>query len=390
MSKTYSKILDFAGKPVFGGLTAGLGAIVGLIGGLYPDQIKSAFPFGLGTDFVWQSLVFWISLFLFGWFFKLNVEAQNRAQNQAISRLHAQSQSQIEALDALSGNATLLNELVRTMPPKDFLREAETYVRLAYRAATDGLAGDSSDEQIVTGIHSCLAALLTLTWRFENSPKDATYSINYMGFEKMSSASEAANRRSEIRFIEPFRDLSTLDGVLVLEAGTWFELTPEGVIRPSTVDQLPALTLPILAENVRTYRGRSMVLPGAPEAFCNPETAELIVNTRELGAIVQQRTGIDHNVATDISEFFDGTNGRRVGSFLSLALALPGSDGRLTAPVGVVNINCSREGLLNGERVNLFVPVIAPLRFLLAELLLRTRQPPDKSVGTVIDGAGVS
>lgn len=63
-------------------------------------------------------------------------------------------------------------------------------------------------------------------------------------------------------------------------------------------------------------------------------------------------------------------------------------DGRLTAPVGVVNINCSREGLLNGERVNLFVPVIAPLRFLLAELLIRWRRPSGIASGVVTAGAG--
>lgn len=340
-----------ARQPWFSALTASLGAIVGLFGSIFSTEIKSAFPFAVGANFIWQAAVFYLFLALFAYCFRLQMQGQSAS---------------------LSESSDKLERLIRTLPPDGFLRK---YEQLVVRAGGEVVrAGDPAvkDDGVREAAQVVLSALVLLAKMFDGNPKSGRYAINLMLFESAPVAADQLPGWSKgISMWERGRSLDNLAGLLVLDKGLALVLSGDDSEELALDEHVRPLKLPVLrAEFFTDKQGRLNVLPGAPYAFCFPNETELCTETKSFVESWRLMSGLRPEIADEMAEYFNSSDGKLVRSFVALpVLEPPDSVGAQPNVVGVVNIHSDQTGILQEGGKDLFFPLATTFTLMLGALV---------------------
>lgn len=357
-------------RPWFSGATAIAGAIAGLLGALYADQIKEAFPFFWGAGHIqFHAVAFWGLVILFGWMFGANFWAQSNATDRQLSSLKASTHELKAGVSAVHETSRSLIDLVRTLPPHDFLENFAAYLYRCYPAAVRALGEGAGQEEITEGIVSVLSSLVYTTKFFDAGGSDTEYSANVMIYRDFRGLDAAKIREYEQGALFTERQgtgATAWSGVLELAPElAVFLRRDEAVADP---ERLPPIILEIPRNEFRMDRGRKAVLPGAPDAFCD-RAYVFFHDAREMGNECRTQRALRQSVGDQIERYFTEGVGQTIRSFVSIPLEQPSEPGEVTDPLGVVNIHSSRPQMLRGRGVQFFVPLTAPHRLLIAGLL---------------------
>jgi hypothetical protein len=322
-----------------------------LFGSIFSNEIKNAFPFALGDYFVWQAAVFYFSLGMFAFVFREQMQGQGAV---------------------LQESAKSLEELIRTLPPEDFLKKFEDYVVVAggevVRAGDPSVDANGARDaaQVV------LMTLLFLAKMFDGDQKSGRYVINLMLFKQRPKGDENLELFfADLNLWEKGRSFNDLQGMLVLDPDFALALS-EGSSEGVSVDvNIVPLRLPILKpEFYLDKSGRTNVLPGAPEVFCFPVEPVLYKDTRNLARDWRSNSGLRPEIADEIEAYFKTEEGNLVRSFVSLpVLEPPESMGKYAKIVGVVNIHSNKPDILGQRAKELFFPVATTFTLMLGAIV---------------------
>jgi hypothetical protein len=342
-------------KPWFSGATAIVGTLAGFLAAIYADQIRSAFPFFLGLGPIeWHAAITWAALALFGLMFGLNSWALTAATDHQLKELRS--------------NTVRLQELIRTLPPEEFLSDFQKYLSICFPIATKGSGVTASQAEVREGIVSILSSLAYMVNLFERSSQKCEYSANIMIFRSFSGLDAVQIKDFEQRAKFTERQGAGGDswsGVLELIPSLAVFLK-DGVARPDS-KRLPRFVLEIPLTEYRVSGGKSAVLPGAPEAFCEGSYT-FIPDTFNMGAECRKKRALRHSVADSMDSYFRDGEGKDIRSFISIPIFAPGATAT-QEPIAVVNIHNDLETMFQRSAFELFVPFTAPHTLLLSHLL---------------------
>jgi len=311
--------------------------VAGVIAGLYPEEVKSSFPFRLASPTPGAS-IFWCTSLAAALLFFFRENAVDRKRSEAANQLES---------------------IIRTMPPDNFLELFRVVYNDCLRVSTDPSSNAAKRIRIV------LQGVITLVRRFERSPHRVRYAANVMPFVKPTELDSPAmaRLRNILWFHEPGADLAKLAGVLVTqrELSTALEVAPD-----DTDSRLATFALPVVTGPLRTAQGLWRALPGAPLAFMRHAAGEAGVDGYQDTLTLAQQTKFDLRPATltEIGQYFASDAGRDVQSFLSFALSQPAEQA-----VGVLNIHQNVTGLLSGQRGTQFYELMGPFIAIFVTLL---------------------
>lgn len=360
---------EIAEHPWFAGATAALGGLAGMLGSVFSQEIKFAFPFYLpttaeeilGSQFIWQACVFWVALYIFGWCFKTSIAAQ--------------SDSSKKALNELKTNAEKLELLIKTLPDEGFLWDFVSFYELVNKQVNLALKTEADSDTIEIAVAMCLNALGQLARLFDGKASKV-YRIHLMLFKEVpTDSNQAAELLGRVKFAESNSDYKKWRGVLDSYPDLALTIENDG---SSTQDRLAkAFTLPIPLPEYRTDGGRSTVLPGPAEAFCYPaeEAGYILPDTSRIGEWFKNESGFRPELADQVKNYFLMDPGKRIRSILSLPFG-ENSNGTVEAdgePLGVLNIHSDSIDIIDGRGAKLFVPLTAPFRIMLAMVVKKSR-----------------
>jgi hypothetical protein len=331
-----------------------LGLFAGLLGSLYADDIKAAFPFVIGNGPVSRpAALFWIAALATTLMFFFGQRAAEAERKESETRLDLRSAE--------------LSRLIRTLPPSDFL---STFRKIfwdcgnALVETVNSAPEELTREAIEGAIRIVLFGVATLAQKFDAAAPDVVYAANIMLFRPAInlSGNDGEKVRANLRFLPTETDLRALRGVLILER-TLSTTTASGS-PPGADDSLTPLALPVPTEIRDQQTGRWKALPGAPMAF-STGGLEAYVDTLTLGAWCRREGDFPESIAAGIDEYFRSNRAQSVRSFISIAIKPLRGDA-----IGVLNIHRNQPGLLEEkEPVQQFAPLVSPFVFVLIRLL---------------------
>lgn len=339
------RLLRKARSPAYAAVVTFLSLFAGLLGALYPDEVKSAFPFYWGRGpIAWHAAAFWAcalgATFLFF--------AGQRASE--------------ERFDERTKD---LERLIRSLPPSDFLFTFKDIYRRCDNAFAEVLMAPAQVRTravVEKAIRIILSGVATLAQKFDAEPANVTYGANVMWFRARAAldVSEAKSVNEHLIFNEPDRPISALRGVLDLD----IELSTNTGIADSGPDRtLRPIALPIPEEIWSADGKRLRILPGAPVAFCFG-ALDGYRDTLLLGDWCREQE-ISETVAQRVDRYF-GELRLQVRSFVSLPLQ---SLDDATSLVGVMNIHRNKPGLLSSKApAEQFEPLVAPFQAMVVHL----------------------
>jgi hypothetical protein len=344
-------------SPWLAGATAIVGAIAGLLGAIYAEQIKTAFPFYCCSGSLeGKALAFWVVAFLFGLMFGANFWAQNSIVDKQLGELR--------------NNNYKMDSGLRTL-----LQMFESDLIKCYPIATKATEANATYKEIREGVLSVLSGLACMAKLFDGATRNSNYSANIMVFRRLAELSQEqiSDIEQRARFTErPGSGSDGWSGVLELIPNLSVFLEKDRIKFDDS--RLPKFILEIpLPEFRKDNCGKSAVLPGAPEAFCEgghtfcPDTFEIAEQCR-------RERGLRPGVAVAMDRYFKEQGGRDIRSFVSIALMPSGCVKRLDEigneePIGVINIHSDRPNMLSDRGVELFVPLTAPHKLLISRLM---------------------
>jgi hypothetical protein len=347
--------LRLAKQPMFATVANALGVFAGLMGALYTDDIRNAFPFqyqNLG-DLSPHAVAFWFSFLIFAFTFL--------SREWSVDRQRVESEKRLE-------------ETIRTMPPRGYVLEFARYFELCHKAvrALEGEANPTRD-QIRPVVRVVLSSIAHLARRFDGA-EGSMYAANIMLYFENSSAWKANSGIASdlsIKFVE--RDTAA-DRVPVLVMDKTLSAStksgPAGTNQPDPdmndiVDV--ALPVPKQEQGGRTDDGkRWRVLPGAPLTFFTLEPTSY-QDTDGLGKWCRDHGDFSESVCLEVDRYF-GQELAKAGirSFASIPLA--SIDDKF--PIGVLNLHANRVGILTDPGApSQFFPLVRPFTALLADSL---------------------
>jgi len=157
----WSGWLRLAKHPLFATVANALGVFAGLVGALYTDDVRNAFPFQ------WQNLgglsshavAFWFSFLIFAFTFL--------SREWSVDRQRVESEKRLE-------------ETIRTMPPRGYVLEFARYFELCHKAVR-ALESEASPtrEQIRPVVRIVLSSIAHLARRFDGA-EGSMYAANIM------------------------------------------------------------------------------------------------------------------------------------------------------------------------------------------------------------------
>jgi len=342
---------------VYAAFVSLLGVLAGVLGSLYTDDIKSAFPFVLTMSgpISMHAAFFWLCVILATFLFFLAQRASEVQRRESESRLDQRSEE--------------LVRLIRTMPPSDFLYAFRDIYQGCAAALNTVAGGSPTRDSVEKAIRVVCKGIATLARRFDGDSGQFVYAANVMRHRPVSGldASQLSEIRKRLMFCEPEADVSTLEGVLDLD----LKLSTATRLAGNEPDnQLKPLALPI-PKVQKTTDGKWRVLPGAPLAFCQG-AIDGYGDTSTLGEWCRNQ-GFSHGIAQAVEGYFRERSST-VKSFLSLPIKRFDDD---TEIVGVLNIHRDRPNLLREKQpAEQFEPLVAPFQAILVQLLDMLEEKP--------------
>lgn len=339
-----------------------LGVFTGLFGSLYTKEIKGAFPFqwafNNGYTIEWEPPVFWAGLVLFSIGFLFRQRAIDNHQKEAHSALIRQTEK--------------LEELVKTVPPANFLYNVQrVYVDCHTASLLTLQTVDLKNEQLEETIRMVIWSMLSLAKNFDEAADGTRYAGNIMIYRDTASIpdEDLAKWEARIKFIEKEYSIKRIKGLLEVRRNlsTCSAKKDQGVD-----DKLDDFVLPV-QESSKSKNQKWRLLPGAPISAYTNKVA-IYPETSTLGAWCEEEGDFRPSVITDLNEYFLSPNGRAVQSFVSFPLHAGGLDDSMSngiTPIGVLNIHSEKPGILRGGREdgNHFLPIMEPFLRLLGSLL---------------------
>lgn len=352
-----------AGSALLAGITAVLGAVVGLLGSIYSQEIKSSWPFGEQLELDAPIWSFYGALFAFGFLFFVNMRGQGRAYERSINHLDRMMRDQGQAYDT---SIQHLDRLIRTVPPSDYLKDFEDTLLESGGLTAFALGPKSDPAALYVAIHSCLASLGELARGLDESPEDVRFGVNLMCFVPYDNSSV---QLPHLDFWDS-GDQTQLQGYLQLLPEFSICLTSE---ETSLDDTVTPLLLPIpKPEFSQDTKGRTLLLPGAPQAYSADANLFVWDDTAKIPEWCRNKTGFRPTVADDLEAYFRSDAGQHVKSFVSVPIFSPSvTDGVELHVCGIINIHSNRTGILGEEGPKLFLSLTAPYKLMLGALLAR-------------------
>jgi hypothetical protein len=331
--------------PLYATLVTLLAVIAGALGSVYSQEIGRSFPLYWGPydSFSLNALLFWSTLIAFALLFFFRQAATDKARQQLV-------------------------ELIRTLPPADFLSEFDRVLSVCEQAVEQVRRESVQTAEAIEGaIRVVLDGIVTLAALFDGRPYGVTYAANIMLFRETRSLSEAELKllMERLRFRDPVLDARALKGVLDLQLSLSTTTATAGADPDGNLQPL-ALPIPpsIRSEDGRRWR----LLPGAPLAFVTGGM-ELYTDTSTLGRWCRTYGDFSETVCAEVESYFGSSTGMRIRSFVSFPLADADK-------IGVVNIHRDQPGLLGEkEPARQFLPLMRPFRQLCLSLLETLEQP---------------
>jgi hypothetical protein len=340
--------------PLFATCVTLLIIVTGLLGSIWTGEIKSAFPFSLpGKHVQWEAVIFWTLVIVCSLAFLFRQRADDRARAEQQRKL-------------MEATARLEN-LIRTMPPDDFLPIFSDLYMASDRVASVVLGSKSANKpEIEVSIRHVLRIIATLAQEFD-ADASGTYCANVMLFRAADSlnGTEAEAVAQRLLFCDEAVSVSQLKGVLDLATelsacAANEKAEPDANLKPF------ALPIPKTARLHNKYR----VLPGAPVAFVDREL-DLYSDTSQLANWCETQGDFTKDVIKRLDRFFD--ENPQVRSFISIPLFVP--ENRDGDPFAVLNIHADKPNLLTVEGnpdspLLHFAPIVTPIQIILVKLLL--------------------
>jgi hypothetical protein len=344
----------------------------GVIASLFADNIKEAHHLLVGT-ISWPAVAFWVTAILAAILFFFGQAAKDERRKQAEQRLDSRADE--------------LANLIRTLPPGDFLSELGGTYSICRRilATTQSGFRDIGPVGVKKSIREVLQSIASLARKFDAESPRSHYAANIMRFRAAASiaATDENDTRARLRFCEPEVALGSLEGILDLDRELSARL--EGTVgdAPAPDDQLQPLALPVPRNAMSGDGKRWRVLPGAPLCFVKTIVARTPVldayaDTRTLGAWCRKQQEFSESIAQQVEKYFSGPAGERVASFVCFPLVRLEDDG---VPVAVLNVHANRPAILrqnqstktdsrqSTEPAERFRVLIGPLLTILVDLL---------------------
>jgi hypothetical protein len=355
------------------GASTAVGAIlIGLLGSLFSAEIRAATPFYWGPgEIAWIAISFWLGV--------VGVSSVYVSQQLSRDRERAAAQRQLDKTVAD------LKDLIRTMPPADFL----VVMGATFESALDvySLAADVPDSGVDDpdildrAIRIVLGSVATLASRFDNGGS-LRYGTNLMLYVRGEDSDPVwTNAR---RFDEETNP-ALLRG--------WLRLNPTLSTTTESMDHSPdpELTELVLAipKEPRTSLGgpakqRWKVLPGAPMTAITGD-AEYLFDVAKIDEWCEQNGDFTLEQRERMVAYFRD-EAPSVQSFVSIPIAYPAGDTERHKGdvLAVLNIHRNQPGMIRGGGTALqhFIPATSPFQMLLARLLmLRQESIPDGGNG---------
>jgi len=343
-----------AARPWFTTLANVLGVFAGLLGTLYTDDIRAAFPFewAPGGTLSVHALVFWSCFLIFAFTF--------------VSRESAVEKGRIES-------ERRLDQTIRTMPPRGFVAEFARYYEQCFKAVRAlEKAPEAKRNQVVEVIRLILWSIASLARKYD-AALDATYGANLMFYfespRKWAEYSGGDISGLKMLFVEPEIAFERMP-VLVL-ANDLAAADFDGATAGNTdgfVERLDTVALPVISDgSARSTDGkRWRLLPGAPLAFFE-QKPNAYNDTSEIGKWCRERGDFSESICQQVERYFSSPVARQaMRSFASLPVTSRLDNVRL----GVLNLHSSRANLLFGEGApSQFFPLTQPFIAMLADLV---------------------
>lgn len=365
MAKKYyenivNKFYDFASAPIYATIVTVMLFMAAFYASLYTTEIKSAFPvYGFPDywNYDWNGLnsfavKFWILLIVSSLLFLVNQRATNKQREVSENNL-------IERTNKLE-------QLIRTLPPEDFLGLFYDIHSRCYKALSDIIRaynfGDK-DLNLELYIRFFLYNILAVIKRFEANPTNPIFAANIMLFHRVDSfdTDSFEKLRAKLRFIQPDVDLMSNDGFLLMRCDLSATSESEDLTPDESINDI-AFPIPKVRQSVNGTRSR--VLPGAPFAFCE-NTIVTYGNTQDLTNWCRQYGDFPESIIGEIDDYFRN-EGRNIKSFASIPLSSTNSGDLF----GVLNIHSNGTDLvLHREVAKYLWPFIKIITYFLADLV---------------------
>lgn len=387
-----SRLQRFARSPVTGGFTTILIVLAGLLGSIYTSEIKVHPLFAPLRQFGAASFVV-VAMMAAVLFFMERSAARSAAR---VARREL-----LDATDKLLRETDDLKQLVRTVPPADFLVLFEQiYTRLS--VLTQATAQANSDpRQIDTldaSIRTVLAGIGALARKFDlRTPgaSRAVYGISVMVFRPADDGTAWRELAARCSQLEPGMrtDSATLTGLLQYEprlSTTTTSTSSEGEEPPAPDPTLmdECLILPVPTAPMRKDKaGRSRVLPGAPLSLVDGKP-KLYSSVAAFFADLDERCGFSADVRKQAQEYFERYE-EHIRSFLCLPLLRKDGNGGDYADskhhrfAGVLNIHRNQPSLLGEQELAEQFAILALPFLTMLIVLLDKRQTMEAAVGAV-------
>lgn len=256
---------------------------------------------------------------------------------------------------------------LETLPPRGFVGAYQQHFRAALKPVLGIVFSEErpSSKKVEAAVRILLRTVLDVVKHID-PVEGATYGVNVM---QWTPRNESFVHPTPIHLIPIVQGQPATRGHLELLVGMSVTSSREFSDEDSTAKPL---TIPVPEDTkiVRDPKGkpRRPTLPGAPQAFLNKS----VVSFESMDDF---HDWLDHQLAADpsvifaLKDYFDGENDS-IQSFASLAI-LPPIPNMEDVPLGVLNIQSSREGVLRDNGQKLFGALLDPFLALLAILLVQ-------------------
>ena len=355
MNKKKPPILyRIASRPLFSAVASVVAILAGALASFFTDSIRMSL--GLppsptsGDGFAYSNFhvtleakVFWSLVLLAIVMFALSKAADARGARSNHSEI-----------------ADMLNR-AQSLPSDDFLKHYQEIFEGATKyASIPILNDDAAIRDVESAIRVLLGAIVKLALVYDEVDEaETTYSANVMVLEKKWELDALAVVCDVDHLVE-----ASHIGVL----STFSELSTSSTALDEPDASLPNFSLPVHKKE-EGRRGRTNILPGAPEAYAGHTFCRY--DSREILFVALDEKMADHNQAEAIKRYFTSGGGEAIRSFVCIpipAVSMVGADAAGRACLGVLNVHANRVGLLAyaGER---FVPIVMPLVYQVSLLL---------------------